>query len=469
MSLTTSHPSPANNHEPRRYALRSRKLATVARFLRDNLEASTWQPVDDPRDARGRRYRWMGLLNLLVLGLCVGAATLRDVERLGRQIIVGRAFGLGGTPSDTLLDRTVRQLVPENLSTVLRAQVRALQRSKRLEVDPNIGISLVAIDGKCIGADRVQKHPCSTPMTPHRRAKGAKRSAKGAKTVSVDGENWSVPDMPAGPDGKVYLTKVLRAVHVGSVVKPVVDQFMLPASRGESPFLQQFVQGLVSWYGRAFVECISLDAGFASQSNLAWLAVMRVHFIVTIKGNAGALCDSLRDKMGGDGDAPPPGGWLVTTTERRSGTIERRMFGRKVEPGDMWGGNYRQIWRVRRTREKNGQLVSAEDRIFITSLPEDRLTAAQSLAAVRAHWGIENDCHWSLDVPWREDTTAWVKVGLARESLSLLRMLAYNLVRVLRHRVLKGPAKGNIPYRELFERIRDALVSPAVRSAAGFT
>lgn len=409
----------------------------------------------------------MGLLNLVMLGLCVSARTLRDVEHLGRQMTVGRAFGLGGTPSDTTLDVVIRRLTVPSLRNAMRGLVKGLHRSKRMEVDPAIGISLVAIDGKCLGADRVRKHPSSTAMTPAPRVKGAKRSAKGAKTVSSGQENWSVPDMPPGPDGQVHLVKALRAVHVASAVKPALDQFVLPEGRGEAPFLLQFVGDLLRAYGRAIVECISIDAGFFSKDNLYSLAVMGVPYIVAVKGNAGNLSPFLRRKMGGSDEGPPPGGWSVVTEERRNGALHRRRFARLIEPGDPWSGDYTQIWRVRATTTRDGTVTAVDDRLFISNLPPKRLTDAQCLAAVRAHWGIENDSNWSLDVAWGEDTYTWVKMDVARETLGLLRLIAYNLVRVLRHRVLKGPPKGHIPYRELFERVRDALVSPAVVLTAG--
>lgn len=155
------------------------------------------------------------------------------------------------------------------------------------------------------------------------------------------------------------------------------------------------------------------------------------------------------------------------TLERRNGAIHRRSFARLIEHGDCFDGDYEQIWRVCRTVERDGQVISTEDRLFVSNLRPDRLTDEQCLAAVRAHWGIENDSNWSLDVAWGEDSYTWVKMGVARETLGLLRCIAYNFVRVLRHRVLKGPAKGHIPFRELFERVRDSLVSPAVALTAG--
>jgi predicted transposase YbfD/YdcC len=43
---------------------------------------------------------------------------------------------------------------------------------------------------------------------------------------------------------------------------------------------------------------------------------------------------------------------------------------------------------------------TVEKRYYISSLP---VRVKQSARAVRGHWGIENSCHWSLDMTFRED------------------------------------------------------------------
>jgi predicted transposase YbfD/YdcC len=48
--------------------------------------------------------------------------------------------------------------------------------------------------------------------------------------------------------------------------------------------------------------------------------------------------------------------------------------------------------------------------------------------AARAHWGIENKLHWTLDVCFRE-VDCRVREGDAAENLSLVRKIALNLLK----------------------------------------
>jgi predicted transposase YbfD/YdcC len=51
------------------------------------------------------------------------------------------------------------------------------------------------------------------------------------------------------------------------------------------------------------------------------------------------------------------------------------------------------------TTLRNGQETN-EVRFFISSLG---LGVKRFAKSIRNHWGIENACHWSLDVTYRED------------------------------------------------------------------
>jgi predicted transposase YbfD/YdcC len=47
--------------------------------------------------------------------------------------------------------------------------------------------------------------------------------------------------------------------------------------------------------------------------------------------------------------------------------------------------------------------------------------------AIRAHWGIENQLHWVLDVTFREDASR-IRKGHGAENFSLLRRMAIGLL-----------------------------------------
>jgi predicted transposase YbfD/YdcC len=91
--------------------------------------------------------------------------------------------------------------------------------------------------------------------------------------------------------------------------------------------------------------------------------------------------------------------------------------------------------RITRERELSTGEKTAETQYYISSLPPH---ASLMLAAIRAHWGIENQCHWLLDVVFQEDAHR-TRTPHPNGNLALLRKIALNLL--ARHpakRSLKG-------------------------------
>jgi predicted transposase YbfD/YdcC len=80
---------------------------------------------------------------------------------------------------------------------------------------------------------------------------------------------------------------------------------------------------------------------------------------------------------------------------------------------------------VRDGEAESGYKESLETRYFISSLSADRVDKIST--AIRAHWGIENQLHWSLDMSFDEDHSR-ARVGNSAANLSTIRHIALNLI-----------------------------------------
>ncbi|XBH01428.1 ISAs1 family transposase [Singulisphaera sp. Ch08] len=73
----------------------------------------------------------------------------------------------------------------------------------------------------------------------------------------------------------------------------------------------------------------------------------------------------------------------------------------------------------------SGTEKTSEVRYYISSLNVD---AKRFAHAVRSHWGIENACHWSLDVTYREDESR-IREKHLRENFAWLNRLTLSLLK----------------------------------------
>jgi len=82
---------------------------------------------------------------------------------------------------------------------------------------------------------------------------------------------------------------------------------------------------------------------------------------------------------------------------------------------------------VVRQRQQTGQAASEEVSYYLSSLPAH--TDAHVLAhSIRAHWSIENQLHWSLDVALREDAAQSYK-DQGPHNQALLRRMALQMLK----------------------------------------
>jgi predicted transposase YbfD/YdcC len=77
------------------------------------------------------------------------------------------------------------------------------------------------------------------------------------------------------------------------------------------------------------------------------------------------------------------------------------------------------------SRIERGDKIESERRSYISSRA---LSAAAFADAVRSHWAIENNLHWTLDVTFREDQSR-LRAGHGAKNMAVMRHFALNLVR----------------------------------------
>lgn len=79
-----------------------------------------------------------------------------------------------------------------------------------------------------------------------------------------------------------------------------------------------------------------------------------------------------------------------------------------------------------KSKRFNKEETSEETRYYISSINSNE--AEQFGEAIRAHWGVENGLHWTLDMAFDEDRCR-IRKGHADENMSMFRHLALDLLK----------------------------------------
>jgi len=249
----------------------------------------------------------------------------------------------------------------------------------------------------------------------------------------VDGKTLAVTDHDADgwgqahhdPDtGEVtrHLVRALRCVLASADATPTIDQMPIEPDRNDMSTGERFVTRLIETWGRfRLFESLSFDAGLCPE-HTAWVVDHHdLGYVFALKEGQPELLAEARD----------------------------------------WE-HLRQAWLVRQTCVDDlGRVLRCEDRFFLTNLPAGRLDGKGVLAVVRAHWRIENESNWPLDVQWHEDDGRWCTTGCSAYVLGLIRLIACNLAMHLRLRHFRPPWAGDNwsppPWRKVFRAIDRAL------------
>jgi predicted transposase YbfD/YdcC len=332
---------------------------------------SILREVRDPRDINARHPVATILFLTLAATLC-GAKSCVEVSDFtaGREKELSEIIDLPyGAPSHDTFSRLFRLLDPVELAKAFTAFMTALRTE--LGLGPTQGV--VAIDGKSL-----------------RRGYEKGRSHMPPLMVSVWDSQTRVAIAQARAPGGNEIAATLKLL--GSLV----------------------LKGCT----------VTADALHCHPAMAQAVLSAKADYALGLKGNHGPLYAAAERAFAKAGADVPS----FATEEKAHGRTERRrasvlpapIAARALLPG------LKALGRIDAERIDAKGKVETDTRYVALSR---KLAPDKMAEVVRAHWGIENQLHWILDVVFEEDA-ARTRKDYAPENLAVIRRLAHNILRM---------------------------------------
>jgi predicted transposase YbfD/YdcC len=175
---------------------------------------------------------------------------------------------------------------------------------------------------------------------------------------------------------------------------------------------------------------ITIDAMGTQKAIAAQVVESEADYVLALKGNQEALEQAVIGYVIAqmDDDFAHVAARRYSVTGAGHGRAEKRTYYHLPAPPDLpglalWKG-LRSIGLVVSECVRNGR-EAVEVRYYISSLA---VGVKRFAHAVRAHWAIENTCHWSLDVTYREDESR-IRDRALRENFAWLNRFTLSLLK----------------------------------------
>lgn len=175
---------------------------------------------------------------------------------------------------------------------------------------------------------------------------------------------------------------------------------------------------------------ITIDAMGTQKAIAAQIIDQKGDYVLALKGNQVTMHEAVIEHIDQlvENDFAGVDVRQHTTTETGHGREETRCYTHLPVPSDLphkddWKG-LKSIGVAITACVRDGQ-ESIEKRYYLSSLP---VGVKRFARAVRGHWGIENSCHWTLDMTFREDESR-IRDGNLRENFAWLNRFLLSLLK----------------------------------------
>src|SRR3954454_1973694 len=353
-------------------------MTDLQRISLDEIVAH-FQGLEDPRSTVNRRHPLVSVVVIALLAVLAGAGGPTAIARWAalKEGLLSQVLDLpNGVPRKDVFRRVLMALKPAAFQACFAGWLRSL----RAEAVAETGVErpVLAVDGKAArrSHDRTQGlgalHSVSAWASEYGLSLGQVACAEKSNEITA------IPEL-------------LRLVDIRGAI-------------------------------------ITIDAMGTQKAIAAQIIEGKADYVLALKGNQEtlhqAVIDHIDEQLEGDlADAQEH-----VTTEKGHGREEVRTYlqlpAPEGLPGSLLWEGLKSIGLVTSCCLRDGK-ETIEARYYISSLGVDVERFAR---AVRGHWGIENGCHWVLDMTFREDESRLRERHL-RENFGWLNRFALSLLK----------------------------------------
>ena len=364
----------------------------------------SFQILEDPRTGNHKKHHFGEVLFMVVTGTLCGMNNFAEIEDfcelqlewLSKWIKIPH-----GIPTAQTFANIFAVIDPNHFNECLRTHLATISKPLRDEI--------IAIDGK---------------------------SLRGSHTVK---------------QGPVHVVSAWAAKQ-----RLTLCQDHVPKKKNEIWAMEKILE-LLDLEGHT----VTIDAMGAQRSFAETIIAKNANYLFALKGNQGSLHKEAIDHFHialSHLKLESATGWSIHQdyeTDHGRKTLCSIVATDRLDwmdPGirSRWAGLKSLIVVENQTTEKaSGQRRRPEKRYYLSSLPAD---AKELRETIRAHWKIENNCHWQLDTSFREDANQ-TRAGNAAKNLATVRRIVLNLLNQDSSTIKSLPKKRrqallNYTYRE---------------------